>query len=207
MAYADQGRGRRGYSRIVGILKVVLPLTALVLLSLVFLLARTIDPTQAISSAEIDVEDRARDPRLSGAHFAGVTEDGAALTIVTETARSDPDATMRLTVTGLQLRLDGQSGETLRASAALGAIDRGRGSFAMSGGLELTASPGYRLTTETLSGLLDSTRISAPGTLSGAAPAGEITAGNMELQVDSTDGTGYRLVFGGGVRLNYQPEY
>ena len=198
--------GRPGHSKAVSILKVVLPLTALVLLSLVFLLARTIDPNAAISNAEIDVEDRARDPRLSGAHFAGVTDDGAGLTIITQTARSDPDATMRLEVTGLHLRLEGRGGETLTASATAGTIDRGRGTFDMSGGLELTATPGYELTTQSLTGLLDSTSILAPGPVRGAAPAGEITAGSMELQVDSGDGAGYRLVFGGGVRLNYQPD-
>jgi lipopolysaccharide export system protein LptC len=204
MAFADHAQ-QGHYSRIVGILKVVLPLTALVLLSLVFLLARTVDPTRAISSAEIDVEDRARDPRLSGAHFAGVTDDGAALTIVAQTARSDPDAAMRLEVSGLELQLDGAQGERLNASASAGIIDRGRGTFSLEGGLSLDVTPGYRLTTERLSGLLDSTRISAPGVIAGSAPAGQIEAGTMVLQVDSTDGVGYLLVFGGGVRLNYQP--
>lgn len=206
MAWAEPGQRRAGYSRIVGVLKVVLPLTALTLLSLVFLLARTVDPTQAISSAEIDVEDRARDPRLSGAHFAGVTDDGAALTIVAETARSDPHAAMRLEVTGLDLQLEGRDGEALHAVSGSGTIDRGRGTFTMSGGLDLVASPGYRLHTEALDGLLDSTRIRASGPVEGAAPAGNISAGNMELRVDSADGTGYLLVFGGGVRLNYQHE-
>lgn len=206
MAMAEPGQRRASHSRIVGILKVVLPLTALALLSLVFLLARTVDPTQAISNAEIDVEDRARDPRLSGAHFAGVTDDGAALTIVAETARSDPGAAMRLEVTGLDMRLDGENGETLYAAATQGTIDRGRGIFTMTGGLDLVASPGYELHTEALNGLLDSTRVRAPGPIEGAAPAGTISAGNMEMRVDSRDGAGYLLVFGGGVRLNYQPE-
>ena len=206
MALAEPGQRRANYSRIVGILRVVLPLVALVLLSLVFLLARTVDPTQAISNAEIDVEDRARDPRLSGAHFAGVTEDGAALTIVAETARSDPGAAMRLEVTGLDLRLEGQNGETMYAASTQGTIDRGRGTFTMTGGLDLVASPGYELHTEALNGLLDSTRIRAPGPVQGAAPAGILSAGNMELRVNSRDGAGYLLVFGGGVRLNYQPE-
>ncbi|WP_127106247.1 hypothetical protein [Pararhodobacter zhoushanensis] len=203
---SEQSIGRPGHSRVVGILKVVLPLTALILLSLVFMLARTIDPTAAISNAEIDVEDRARDPRLSGAHFAGVTDDGAALTIITQTARSDPNATMRLEVTGLHLRLEGRDGENLTASATNGTIDRGRGTFDMTGGLELTATPGYDLTAQSMVGLLDSTRVTIPGRVSGTAPAGEITAGSMEMRVDSGDGTGYLLVFGGGVRLNYQPD-
>lgn len=194
------------YSRAVSVLKVVLPLTALTLLSLVFLLARTIDPLRAIASAEIDVEDRARDPRLSGARFAGVTDDGAALTILAQTARSDPNGVMRLSVTGLELDLEGQNGERFQATAQHGTIDRGRGDFAMSGGLELVATPGYRLRTADLTGLLDSTLMRAPGTVLGDAPAGQITAGNLEMRADSADGARYQLVFGGGVRLNYQPE-
>lgn len=201
--------GSAGYSRLVGVLKVVLPLTALVLLSLVFLTARTIDPTQAIEQAEIDVEDRARDPRLSGARFAGVTEDGAAMTIVASTARSDPTGAMRLMVTGLSLEVEGADGTRFSARAAQGVLDRGLGRFEMEGGLAITASPGYRLTTQRLSGLLDSTRLVAPMTVSGQAPAGEFMAGRMDLAAipapESPSGTGYRLVFGGGVRLYYLP--
>jgi len=202
---AEQSRQRGGPSRLVGVLKVVMPLTALVLLSLVFLLARTIDPTQAIATAEIDVEERARDPRLSGARYAGVTEDGAALGIRAETARSDPTGAMRLTVTGLELSLQGADGEDFEARSARGVIDRGLGRFEMSGGLEIVATPGYRLTTQRLTGLLDSTLMHAPMAVSGQAPAGEITAGRMELRAESAPGTGYRLVFAGGVRLNYLP--
>ncbi|MCB1394883.1 MAG: hypothetical protein KDJ98_02670 [Rhodobacteraceae bacterium] len=203
---ADTGYRRMGYSRIIGILKIVLPLTALVLLSLVFLLARTIDPTQAIRTAAIDVEDRARDPRLSSARFAGVTEDGAALTIVTETARSESSTALRLEVTGLHLDLEGQNGETLSASAAVGLLDRASGRFEMTGGLTIDVTPGYRLTSDQLVGLLDATQIEAPGTITGSAPAGEITAGNMTMRANTGEGTGYMLVFGGGVRLIYQPE-
>lgn len=195
-----------GYSRIVATLKIVLPLTALVLLSLVFLVARTIDPTQAIPLADIDVEDRARDPRLSGARFAGVTADGAALTIVTETARSDPSAAMRLEVSGLDLHIEGEGGEDMRARADNGVIDRGTGRFEMSGSLDIATTPGYHLSSDRIVGLLDSTHVESPGPVSGRAPAGEISAGNMVMRTDSAGGAGYMLVSGGGVRLLYQPE-
>lgn len=200
------GLSLAGYSRIVGVLKIVLPLTALVLMSLVFLLARTIDPSRAIRMAEIDVEERARDPRLSGARFAGVTEDGAALTIQTETARTDPAAILRLEVTGLELLLEGENAETFAAGADSGIIDRGTGRFSMTGGLTIEATPGYRLSADRLVGRLDATLISAPGPVTGWAPAGEISAGNMMFRADSVAGTGYVLVFGGGVRLLYSPE-
>jgi lipopolysaccharide export system protein LptC len=203
---SDLSNQQAGYSRVVSILKIVLPLTALVLLSLVFLLARTIDPTQAIPMADIDVQERARDPRLSGARFAGVTSDGAALSIVTQTARSDPHATLRLEVTGLDLLIEGSHGESLAATAEAGVLDRGTGRFEMSGGLEFQASPGYDLTSDRLVGLLDSTLVQSPGAVAGRAPAGEISAGNMVMRTNSGDEPGYVLVFGGGVRLLYQPE-
>ena len=193
-------------SRTVGVLKVALPLAALVSLSLVFLLARTIDPRQAIATAAIDVEERARDPRLSGARFAGVTEEGAALTIRTETARSSPDGVMRLAVTGMELLLEGQGGEVTSIQAGAGILDRGAGLFDMQGGIAVVADPGYRLTTASASGLVDSTLIEMPAAGSGQAPAGEISAGRMELRADSSNPPRYRLVFSGGVRFNYVPE-
>ncbi|MCA2011712.1 hypothetical protein LCM17_09475 [Cereibacter sphaeroides] len=206
MAMTDPISSKAFHTKVVNVLKVVLPITALVLLSLVFLLARTVDPGSAIANAEIDVEDRARDPRLTGARFAGVTEDGAALTIVASTARSDVNATMRLEVTGLDMLLEGPDGPMMHAIAAEGIIDRGRGLFRLDGGLDFTAAPGYRLTTESLMGLLDNTRLTAPGTVSGSAPAGQIRAGSLELRADPENAGAYVLVFGAGVRLNYQPE-
>lgn len=193
------------YSRMISLLKLVLPLSALVLMSMVFLLARPVDPSRGIEMAEIDVEERARDPRISGARFAGVTDDGAALRIVTETARTDPMAMLRFNVTGLELYLDGPNGETFRARANSGAVDRGEGVFSMEGGVEVSASPGYRLETERVTGLLDSTRIEVPGTLSGQAPAGDITAGNLLVTAATPARSAYTLVFSGGVRLIYRP--
>jgi lipopolysaccharide export system protein LptC len=205
MAMAVTGTRQMRHSKVVGVLKIVLPLTALVLLSLVFLLAETIDPTQAIRTATVDVEDLARDPRLSGSRFAGVTEDGAALTIHTETVRSDPTGAMRLEVTGLTLDIEGQGREAFHVRAAEGIVDRGNGSFSMRGGLQIEATPGYRLSGEHLTGLLDNTLVEVRGAVSGEAPAGQISAGNLVMRANSGDNAGYLLVFGGGVRLIYQP--
>jgi len=193
------------YSRMIGFLKLVLPLTALALMSMVFLIARPVDTSRAIELAEIDVAERARDPRISGARFAGVTDDGAALRIVTETARTDPQAMLRFDVTGLELYLDGQRGESVVARAESGSIDRGEGVFSMEGGVELSATPGYRLETERVLGMLDITRIEVPARLSGQAPAGQITAGNLLITASTAEPAGYLLVFGSGVRLIYLP--
>ncbi|MGB3251218.1 MAG: hypothetical protein WBB13_18855, partial [Tabrizicola sp.] len=68
------------HTRLVGWLKVALPLTALAILSTLFLVARRIDPEAALPYAEVDVEDLAREPRMTAPTYAGTTEDGAALT-------------------------------------------------------------------------------------------------------------------------------
>lgn len=210
------------YSRRVGLLKVALPLVALGLLSSLFLVARTIDPAQAIQSAPIDVEDRARDPRLSGARFAGVTDDGASLTLRADTARTDPGGALRLEVSGLELRLETATGTLIAARADLGVLDRARGVFQMEGSLELQTAQGYRLQAPRLMGALDTTRVIAPDGVEGQAPAGTIRAGRLELVPVAADGaaggstqgsegdsgpdSGYVLVFRDGVRLNYQPQ-
>lgn len=194
------------YSRAVTVLKVVLPLMALVLLSSIFLLASPVDPGRAIESAEIDVEERARDPRLTQARFAGVTRDGNALRIETETTRTDPLGRLRFQVTGLELSLDHSDGSTLRARAREGIIDRAAGRFNMAGPVQIETSPGYRLEAEQLYGLLDQTLIASDLPVHGTAPAGEIEAGNLRFERMHGGNSGNRLVFGGGVRLIYHPQ-
>ena len=194
------------HSRLVMTLKLVLPLTALALMSSVFLLASPVDPERAIPLAEIDVADRARDPRLTGARFAGVTEDGSALRIETRTARSDPLATLRFHTTGLELYLDRADGGRVVVRADEGMIDRASGHFNMQGNIELIADPGYRLRTERVRGALDRTWINLPETVEGIAPAGEIRAGTLTIERAPAPSAGNRLVFAGGVRLIYQPE-
>ena len=75
------------HTRVVGWLKVMLPLTALAILSTLFLVARRIDPEAALPYAEVDVEDLAREPRMTAPTYAGTTEDGASVTLTADEAR------------------------------------------------------------------------------------------------------------------------
>jgi len=196
----------RRHSRLVRVLKVAMPLVALTLLSMVFLLAETVDPTRAIPHAEIDVEERARDPRASGASFAGVTEGGSALRITAETARTDPDAVLRLEATGLTLELEGPAGGLVTGRADHGAIDRGDGTFDFTGAIEMTATPGYRLVSDRITGALDRTWLHSPGPVSGQAPAGDLQAGALHVTQEPGTTENQRLVFTDGVRLVYDPQ-
>jgi lipopolysaccharide export system protein LptC len=195
----------RRHSRLVWVLKVALPLIALAMLSMVFLLAEPVDPTRAIPLAEIDVEERARDPRVSGASFAGVTAGGSALRITADTARTDPGAVLRLESTGLTLELENPDGGRVSVRADHGAIDRGDDHFEMAGAVELTATPGYRVESDLVLGALDRTWLQSPGRVEGEAPAGELRAGNLRVTQDRGAPGSQHLVFSGGVRLLYHP--
>jgi lipopolysaccharide export system protein LptC len=70
------------YSRLVGGLKVVLPIAALALLSTLFLLSDPPDPDRALPYAEVDVAQLARELRLTQPRFAGVLPDGREITLV-----------------------------------------------------------------------------------------------------------------------------
>ena len=79
------------HSRLIALLKVVLPLAALALLSSLFLVSRSINPDEAIPSSAVDVEDRLREPRMTQPTYSGVTQDGAALTLSASELRPRQD--------------------------------------------------------------------------------------------------------------------
>ncbi|WP_136683189.1 hypothetical protein [Falsirhodobacter xinxiangensis] len=194
-------RGDR-HSRRVAFLKVVLPLVALVLLSTIFLVSRTIDPDDAIPYAQVDVEGRAMDPRMTLPTWSGVTEDGAALAISAAEARPPTDSAAA-TATALRALLTTPDGVKTEAQATSGTLDGN--TLRLDGAVRLTNSAGYDIRAPGLVTTLDRTGISSTGALTAQAPMGQITAGGMTLGEDDAKPGNYRLDFTGGVKLIYTP--
>lgn len=197
-------RGGNLHSRVVRWLKVLLPLAALAVLSTLFLVARTVNPEDAIPYAEVDVAERIREPRITAPTWAGMTDDGSALTIQADEARpgesGTPDAGKATTVQG---RLETPDGATADLTAATARLDGEAGKMVLSGGVRLTTSTGYRVDMAEVATALKQTDMeSAGGEVTAVGPLGDLRADHMRL----TEGDGgYVLVFNGGVRLIYQP--
>ena len=195
------------HSRVVGWLKVGLPLVALALLSTLFLLADRIDPEDAIPYAQVDVEALARDPRMTAPSYAGTTTDGTAISV---TARAALPATTERSagaerVTATLAMPDGGSAEIVAATAQ---IDTGAGEMRLSGGVTVVSSSGYRVETPGLNALLDRSQAASTGPVVATGPMGRIEAEGFSLdQAESTasEGKPYLLVFSGKVKLLYQP--
>lgn len=192
------------HTRLVGWLKVALPLSALIILSTLFLVARRIDPEDALPYAEVDVEDLAREPRMTAPTYAGTTADGAALTLSAAEARPAAEgspasaAAMRLDMT----TPDGGKTSLLAISAVLDETAR---QVLLSGGVTVTTSTGYRLETAVVAANLDRSGLESRSPVRATGPAGEIRADGMVLSQDNQTPGAYVLVFKGAVRLVYQP--
>ena len=191
------------HSRLVNILKVLLPLVALGILSSLFLLSGRIDPEDAIPYAEVDVEARLREPRMTDAGFAGVTADGSSLTLSAAEARPGADGGSASIVLGTLETPDG--GKTELAAAAV-QVDATAQMIELSQGVEMRSSSGYVISAPGMGVSTDRTFAESRGEVSAIGPMGQLTADHMELSAQDGVANSYLLVFNGKVRLLYQPD-
>ena len=190
------------HSRLVSVLKVLLPLIALVLLSTLFLFSRKINPEDAIPYATVDVEDRLRDPKMTDAGFAGMTADGSSLTIAAVEAKPTAEGGALKLVQGLLQTPDGAKTELASAAVALVSAQK---MIELSDGAELRAASGYVVQAQGFGVSTADTRVESRGAISAIGPGGQLSADHMLLSQQGANGP-YLLVFNGKVRLLYQPK-
>lgn len=190
------------YSRLVSWLKILLPLIALAILSTLFLVSRSIDPSQSLPYSDTDVEGLAREQRIGAPAYSGTTLDGAAITVSAKSARPD-DGGKRMTADAPSARVELPGGRSLTIDAAGGSIDQTSGVATLQGRAVIATSDGYRLETDSVTARLDRTLVEADGPVDGTAPFGSLVADRMVLS--ETQGDGYVLRFEGGVKLIYRP--
>jgi lipopolysaccharide export system protein LptC len=192
------------HTRVVGWLKVALPLLALAVLATLFLLSDQIDPEAALPYAEVDVVDRAREPRMTAPNYAGTTSDGASLTLTADEARpaaADTPAEAQ----GLVLELVTPDGSLTELHARTAEIDQAGQQMILSGGVTIRTETRYRMETPEVLAMMDRSGLESRGEVTATGPVGDLWAGGMVLTQDAeTPGT-YVLVFNKGVRLVYRP--
>ncbi len=192
------------HSRLVAILKVTLPLLALVILSTLFLVSRKINPEDAIPYADVDIEDRLRDPKMTGAGLSGMTADGSAISVTAAEAKTDASGggTLQQVIGSLRT----PDGKTSEMAAAAMQIDPANHVIQLTNGAEFHHASGYVVSTDALSVATDRTFVESQGPVSVDGPIGQLTADHMQFS-STGDKTGpYVLVFNGQVRLLYQPQ-
>lgn len=192
------------HSRLVGFLKIVLPLIALMILSTLFLFPRPIDLEDAIPYADVDVAERVREPRMTLPGYAGMTDDGSELVLTADEARPGQGETgpSAYGLAGTLTLPDGQSVSLTAKTALMRQEDR---RIVLEGGIVLSTSDGYSIRTAGIIANLDRTGLESTAPVEAEGPPGTLTAGSMKIS-ETTPGSGqYVLVFNSGVRLIYLP--
>ena len=194
------------HSRAVFWLKILLPLAALAALSTLFLVPRNVRPEDAIPYARVDITKRANDPRLTGAAYAGMTADGATLTVNAAEVRPGISGTANAGLaTGILGHLATPDGARTDMTAGQAQLDQAAQLVTLSGGVVVTNSLGYRVETPGLRVRLDQTALDSDGPVKVSGPLGQIEAASMHLGLSDPAKHLYLLVFNGNVRLLYQP--
>lgn len=191
------------HSKFVGAAKIVFPLLALGFLSTIFLFSRTLNPDDAIPFSDVDIEQIAKEQRLSGPKFSGVTSDGSAITVQAESARPDILNPRRVSASKILATIKTEQVELYQIVADTARFDGTSDDLELEGNVEVKSSSGYVLKMDHLSANLGTTGFVAKDGISGTAPNGTIEAGRMELVVENK---AQLLVFTNGVRLVYIPK-
>ena len=197
-------RSQDGYSRLVGWLKIVLPLGALALLSTVFLLSRTQEATQDLPYAEVEVGDDGLVERVLNPTFAGATENGDLIAFVAETARPVGQGLSRLRAMEFSGRVDLTTGSSITFKSDTAFVDQPQDEARLTGSVVIASSTGYRAETEALTTKLPRIRAETDGEVVATGPFGRFTAGKMVVTMIG-DGPDVDMVFTDGVKLIYKP--
>lgn len=201
-------RADNTYSRVVAAMKVLLPLIALGLLSTLFLISRTVDPSKSVPVAQGDVEKRAQDMGASNPSFAGVTDTGDEIRFNAGIARPGRDVGGPITAEAVSAQIRLPTGTIVDITARAAEFDQRAMQAQLRGDVQITTSTGYVIDTDRLDMNLDALNATTPDSVTATGPLGDLTAGQMVLRNANGDGDvngAAELLFTQGVKLIYQP--
>ena len=139
-------RADNTYSQIVAGMKILLPLAALGLLSTLFLISNTVDPSDSVPIAPIDLEQRAQDLGVTRPSFAGVSGRGDEIILRADAARPERDRPERLVAERVTGEIGLADGAGLRLRATTARLDQTTMTATLEGGCISPPRPATRST-------------------------------------------------------------
>jgi len=193
------------HSRIVGILKVGLPLVALGMLASLFLVQTDDRFGGDLVFSQGDIASLGEGLRITNPTFTGTTrgEDSFRFTA----AQIVPDAAPpeRARITGLSGEVALHDGPVVGLEAETGDLHIPTQRLDVAGNVRLRTSDGYRINAEQATLDLRAGSIVAGNTVETTGPLGRIDSGSLTVQPAAASGEARRFSFANGVRLIYEP--
>ncbi|MFC6688988.1 hypothetical protein [Jhaorihella thermophila] len=191
------------YSRMVAFLKVLLPLAALGILSTLFLLSRSIDPTANIPFSEKDVTERIRGQQVTKPFFSGTTAKGDDIIVQARVARPGGPG-KPAEAEDVTARMISPDGVRIDVRSDVLSVDFDREAATFAGNVRIRSSAGMEVITDRLEAETDRVAGRTPGEVRATGPMGDLTAGRMAFE-ELREGGPIHMVFKGGVKLVYDP--
>lgn len=191
------------YSTLIAGLKILLPLTALGLLSTMFLLSRTIESENAVPFLE-DASQIPKGDSVSAPYYTGSTPEGHAVAITADSARPMPEDPGGMIATRLDAVFDLVDGSRIHIVADTAEVNEPEDHLDLAGEVVIDSSQGYEVHTQRLVAALRSITAESPGTVSAIGPIGTLDAGRFRIRENDETGN-VQLFFTNGVKLIYEP--
>jgi lipopolysaccharide export system protein LptC len=196
-------RGGGFHSRLVGVLKIGLPLLALALLASLFVFPREERRRGGIVFSESDLEAFGAGLRINRPVLTGATRDDDPFRFTAVSIVPDAAPPTRAEADALAGWIEFVGGQRLDVEAPLAAFDFETQIMQASGRVTVRSSDGQRITADRVVLDLVAGILEAEGAVDGAGPMGTINAETL-LIVPAEARGGHRIFsFGGGVRLFY----
>ncbi len=192
------------YSRAVAYLKVLLPLTALALLSTLFLISRGIDTEAIIPFAQKELEERMRGQQVTAPFFSGTTSQGDEIMVTASTARPGISSGNGAMASDLKAEIRIADGGLMTLASDRGTIHPDQDKALFAGNVIITSADGLVVETDELESALSAVRAESMGAVRATGPLGVLTAGQMLLRAE-TKGAPVQLLFKNRVKLVYDP--
>jgi lipopolysaccharide export system protein LptC len=190
------------YSRMVSYLKVLLPLAALGLLSILFMISRSADTEAVIPFADREIEERMRGQQVTAPFFSGSTSEGDEIWVTATVARASSDTPVIASDLEAEIRMVAGGRLTLRSDRGTVHPDQDLARFV--GNVQITTADGMIIETEALKTELSRVQAESPGAIRATSDLGDLTAGHMEITSETVGGP-VHLLFTNGVKLVYAP--
>lgn len=189
------------YSRLVDLLRYLLPATALMLIVLVAWWPQLVGSYGGLIAPMLAGDFPAADAmRMHNARYLGRSKSDKPYEVTAASAYLDPIRPNRVHLRSLAADIDTASDHAVRLLALKGVYYREGGRLDLAGGIEMTTSDGYRFETERARVSLTGSRVVGNRPIVGTGPAGTLSADRFEIR----DG-GDVLRFEGRVKVTLEP--
>lgn len=193
------------YSRMVALLKIILPLLALGILSTLFLISRVVDRPTTIPFADNDVQQRLINQQVTGPYFSSTSADGDEITFIAETLTTPNGQLGANRALDVDVQVDMVDGRRITITGDQADVDIARDRTDLTGDVEVVTSDGFVLRSELLEMRMSRVEMISPDAVTATTPLGDLAAGSMRL-LSPDDAPGSQLHFTDGVKLLYQPK-